>query len=146
MLLSATVDHAPVRDHLDRARPIPILCPRQSAHVLMLRVAGALEGDGQNVAVGSGAVHLFTILPDHGVKRWVSGLDAHARLDEVVVNRLCADSLQISTQPSDGGNPSAQNSAKKQNENLELILCTPVHNMHSHVVFVWEMTPVEIII
>ena len=82
----------------------------------MLRVAGALEGDGQDVAVGGGAVDPFAILLDHGVKRFVTGFDAHTSLHEVRVNPLGARPAEVRTQARDGGNLSAHNPAKKQTE------------------------------
>jgi hypothetical protein len=89
-------------------------------------VAGALEGDGENVAVGSGAINTVAILPDHGVKRFVTGFDAHSGLNEVVVNRLGTRPAEVRTQARDGGNLSAHNPAKKTNGILEIKMCTGV--------------------
>jgi len=113
---------------------------------MVLVLTDSLESDGHDVARGGCAVDRVAIPVNDRVKRLITGCDTHTGINEVVVNRLCADSLQISTQPSDGGNPSAQNSAKKTNEKLELKLRTPVHNMHSRMVIRVRNDTVEIII
>jgi hypothetical protein len=49
------------------------------------------------------------------VKGFFAGLNAHTGLDEVVVDSLGALSFQVSAQPSDSRDPSAQNPASRKN-------------------------------
>jgi len=80
-----------------------------------LRHARALQSDGDNVALGSGLVNPFAIGVDQRVKGFIAGLNAHTGLDEVVVDSLGALSFQVSAQPSDSRDPSAQNPASRKN-------------------------------
>ena len=113
-VLVATGNHLLVRKELNGSGRIVPLCPIQIMNFAMVRVAGALEGDGQNVAVGSGAVDRVAIRVNDRVKRLITGCDTHAIFHKVCVYRSCAFALEVRAQARDGDNPSAQNPASRE--------------------------------
>jgi hypothetical protein len=80
-----------------------------------LRHARALQSDGENVALSCGLVHPLAIGVDQRAKGFIAGFNAHTGLNEVVVDSLGALSFQVSAQPSDSRDPSAQNPASRKN-------------------------------